>query len=405
MIDQAKLSHSATFLNTTLDTRLFQFFILIFTPVILVACGGDDDDDVFVPYEYAMPEQTGDGWQVGQLQDVGIDATRITEVMNFIRRKEPGFRFIDSLVIIKNGQLVFDELIRTRFDRFDNSIGNRNIELHTLRSATKSFASTLVGIAIYQSYIPGADILVHDYLQQRQPIANWDTSKQSIKMSDWLTMRHGYEWEEDDFAYFDLNTITGQFENASDPFQFVLDLPMANSPGQVYEYNTGVSYALGRFVQEITGQHVIDFIDSNLFQPLNISVYEYSALAGELHTGAGLYLSARDMAKLGQLYLNGGVWNGYRIISEDWVNLATQSHVEFDTGHDGYGYQWWTHDFEYDGGFVTSFRAQGFGGQYIIVIPNLELVVVLTSHAYTEEQIQERGQIRIVQDYILPSIM
>jgi CubicO group peptidase (beta-lactamase class C family) len=379
----------------------------ILCPAFIVSCNEGGDAESPQAYSYTVPALTGDGWQVGHLQDVGIDTNLLIEAMNTIRQGEPGFELIDSIVIAKDGVLVFDELTRTGFNLYDGLVGNTSLQIHSLHSVTKSWTSTAVGVAIDQGFIPNVDALVHDYFVDKMPIQNYTAEKQGIKLQDWLTMRPGYDWNENDVSLLDRNNIVYPFNESADPVQFLLDRPMVFAPGTTFDYNSGVSHVLGELVGRAVGQDVVGFMDVNLFQPLQIHNYQYFSLTGQFAAGGadgGLFISTRDMAKLGQLFLDNGFWNGQQLVSQSWINMATQAQIEFDTGRDGYGYQWWTHDFDHQSGLVRGYRADGWGGQHIIVIPALNLVVALTGHAYTDEQIQDRNRVRIVQDYILPSI-
>src|SRR5690606_37649938 len=135
-------------------------------------------------------------------------------------------------------------------------------------------------------------------------------------------------------------------------------------PGDTFAYSTGVAYGLGRIVQLSSGLSVVDFMDLYLFQPLNIENYTWWEVDGQLHTGSALYLSLRDMAKLGQLFLDGGEWNGARVVSQTWVNEATIARVDADANRQ-YGYQWWMQSFTANGTDYATYFANGLGGQYI----------------------------------------
>ena len=375
----------------------------------VVGCGsGSSSTDAQlappVPYTYRVPQQLNDGWQTAHLQDVGIDSNLLTDLINKIRHQVPGYHLIDSVLIVKDGMLVFDERTRTQFDRFDEIIDNHNLDLHIMNSVTKSFASTAVGIAIDQGYIPGIDAPVHDYFVDKMPIDNFTPEKQSITLVDWLTMRAGYQWDEWTIPYLDPNNQINRMSNSADPIQFLLDQPMATTPGTTFVYNSGVSHVIGSLLERATGQSVATYMNQTVFQPLNIQTFDYYTVGGQFFTGGGLYLTTRDMAKLGQLFLDGGEWNGVRVVSEAWVNEATATHVQFTTAPGGYGLHWWTGTFNYDGNVVSSFRAVGFGGQYVIVIPALRLVVAMTGHAFMASEGNLRNTVDVVQDYVLPSI-
>ncbi len=377
--------------------------------VILIACSSSSDspsEQPAEPYAYAPPETKNDGWQVSDLNQLNIDPTRIETLIDNINNQRAGFLHIDSLVIAYNGELVFEQQLRDSLDIADSWAGNTDIDLHAINSVTKSINSTLLGIAIDQQLIPGVNENVHNYFQHKLPIANWSDDKQNITIENWLNMRSGYEWDEWNVNYLDSSNLNSQMIDASDPVQFLLDRPMATSPGTTFAYSTGVSYGLGRIIQLASGQALDNYLIENLLTPLNISEYDYWSLSGQLHTGSALYLTTRDMAKFGQLFLDGGVWNGVRIVSEEWVNASIQQRVDLnDAGTVGYGYQWWMGQFTASGQVYSTYYADGFGGQYIFVFPDLDLVIAMTGSAYEDGQPEERSIRSILEQSILPSFV
>ncbi len=375
---------------------------------LIQACGSESTPDAPViprdssPYSYQQPELSNDGWSIGHINDFGIEATAFDAMMNNIRTGKYGYRFIDSVVIIKNNTIIFDEQMRTELDLADSWANNTDLELHILNSVTKSFTSALIGIAIDQAYIENTDVKIHDYFQHKQPIANWSQNKEELTLKNWLTMRHGYQWDEWNVSYLDSSNQNSQMNNAQDPMQFLLDQPMVTNPGETFAYSTGVSFGIGRLLEHATNQSVIDFMTQNLFDPLGIKKWDYWNLDGQLHTGSALYLTARDMAKFGQLFLNNGQWNNEQLISASWVAQSTAQH--HDSGNWGYGYQWWTTDFTVEGNIIKSYYADGFGGQYIFVLPEIDAVVVFNGHAYQDGEIQQYSVRDILTNDILPLI-
>lgn len=383
---------------------VFTFTLLLgFNFIACSSSGGDSEPEVVSSYTYQAPLASGDGWKTNDLTQLGLDAAPLELLINNINNKRAGFLHIDSLVIAQNGQLLLQEQLRTSLDFADDWAGNRDIDLHVLNSVTKSYTSALIGIAIDQQLISGVDVKVHDYFAHKLPIENWTEDKQNITLENWLNMRHGYDWDEWNVSYLDSSNLNSQMNNARDPIQFLLNRPMATEPGITFAYSTGVSFGIGRLLQLATGMSVEDFLVDNLLTPLNISNYDFWSLNGQLHTGSALYLETRDMAKFGQLFLDGGVWNGERIISQQWVETSTQQRVDLnETGSSGYGYQWWMGEFDAGGQTYSSYYANGYGGQFIFVFPELQLVVAMTGSAYQEEQEDERSIRGILENSILP---
>lgn len=379
--------------------------LLIFSIPGFVACSTSNNDvNSNGPYTYTIPQANGDGWQTKDLNQLGLDPSAIERLIVNIDNEAAGFLHIDSLVIAYNGALVFEQQFRESLDVADSWANNTDTDLHVINSATKTFTSALIGIAIDQQIISSVDVKVHDYFQHKLPIAHWSDEKQSITIENWLNMRSGYEWDEWSVNYLDSSNLNSQMNNAADPVQFLLDQPMATNPGSTFAYSTGVSYGLGRIIQLASGTTLNNFLRDNLLSPLNISEYDYWALDEQLHSGSALYLKTRDMAKFGQLYLDGGQWNGQRVISEEWVRASIQQRVDFDaSGSSGYGYQWWMDTFLSGERIVNSYYAEGFGGQFIYVFPELNLVIAMTGSAYDDGQEEQRSIRNILEKTILPT--
>lgn len=308
---------------------------------------------------------------------------------------------VDQIVIIRDGQTVFDR----RYARDYRAISRGRVsdigcgegcadpawnhefnylhpawhpfyqgrDVHTLQSVTKSIAATVVGIALAGT--PGAlDRPFMEFLPGRAP-ANADPRLARATLRDLLTMRSGIEWHESDRPLDDTNT-TVQLEKSPDWIAFTLSQPMDAEPGTRWVYNSGGSALMAGIVREVTGRHIDEYAREVLFLPLGISDFHWKkSPAGVPDTEGGLYLSARDLAKIGELYLADGVWNGRRILPEGWVRDATSRHVTgVGPGWD-YGYQWWLTS----RGGRDVWVGRGFGGQLLIVIPSAKTVAVVTA--------------------------
>ncbi|PLX57410.1 MAG: hypothetical protein C0629_02440 [Chromatiales bacterium] len=195
--------------------------------------------------------------------------------------------------------------------------------------------------------------------------------------------------------------------------QGLLDLPLVAGPGEQYAYNTVASVSLGQAIENAGPLTLIDFGTTFLAVPLQIGELEVRETpTGLPDLGSGLYLVTRDMLKFGQLFADGGVWNGQRIVSEQWVGASTLAHVElrwlepeaWDWQVDGYGYQWWTGYFEFDGRRLASYAARGYGQQVLMVIPELELVVAVNSHGYEETAEQANQVFALIARFIIPAV-
>jgi CubicO group peptidase (beta-lactamase class C family) len=296
---------------------------------------------------------------------------------------------LKSLVVYKDGGIVREEY----FGGADAS------STYDVRSVTKSVMSTLIGIAIDKGYIPSEDQTIGAYSQYYGgPI---DSAKVNIKISDLLSMSSGLSGNELGNAAEYNNWI-----NSSNQVGYTLSTPMANQPGKVFNYNSGVAHLTSAILTVATGMTTSQFAKQYLFQPLGIPDRPWEMdKQGFYNGGAGLNLTSQDMIKIGQLYLNKGVYNGTRIVSEVWINKASSAKISTNNAQPygpSYGYFWWIgniHGHNY-------FWANGYGGQFIVVVPDENLVVTAANNwsgvpTATANQ-QWRSTIDIIMNKIIP---
>jgi CubicO group peptidase (beta-lactamase class C family) len=368
-----------------MKTKIMQALMLIciLMPASCATIQSTDKSTAQSGYVYKVPPSTGDGWQNASLSDVKMDEGKIAELVNNIRSK-PANGNIHGIVIIKNGKLVLEEY----FPGNDLELGqvsfNRD-ELHGCYSVTKSFTSTMVGIAIDKGLIKGTDETLVSLFPEYEKQLSGEKSK--IKLKHVLSMTAGFDWDEISYPYKDKrNPYWGMLvTNKADSIGYVLDRPLRNDPGSRFTYNGGLPITLAKLVENKSSMKIKDFADKYLFQPLQITKYEWRCWDGACNlprADGGLFLRPRDMAKLGYLFLNNGKWNGQQLISPQWIKEATTTYIDETIlgGDIGYGYQWWKYSFWLGGDKnVSAFAADGWGGQRIFVIPALDLVVVFTA--------------------------
>jgi len=361
----------------------------------LPACGGGSSAPASAPppppvetFTYAVPDDIGDGWQVGDLADHGFDTQSIVNMMDDVfDGTYPG---IDAVVIVRNDTLLLYWYDRVReLDQFDAIIDNRDRERHMLHSTSKSFTSALIGIAIDQGDIASTQVPFLD-LFAYPDYANWDPRKAEITLDDALTMRLGIAWDEWSLPYTDpANGLRQLEDNTIDWPKALLDLPMSSDPGTTFAYNTAATIAIGKALENATGQRMADFANAYLFYPMQITDAVWWSPYTLANGGSGLFLTARDLAKFGQLYLDGGAWQGQQLISADWIAASITPHVDLSIGFvhsHGYGYQWWLDNLPYRGQQLETWVTSGYGGQYTFVVPGLDLVVAFTGHNYENGQ-------------------
>jgi CubicO group peptidase (beta-lactamase class C family) len=295
-----------------------------------------------------------EGWRASTPEQQGMDSELLVRMFEFIEEQALNFH---SVSIVRNGYVVTDACI--------HPFGQDS--KHIMHSAAKSIVSALIGIAIDRGDIEGVSQSILDFFPGRA-MAHVDADKQAMTLEHALTMSTGLRCE--DSAASDWHTFR-QMTQSQDWVQFMLDLPMAEQPGTHFEYCNGVSLLLSAVLQEATGTSALAFAEEHLFGPLGISDVGWLSTPQGVATGYGrLWMRPHDMAKIGYLYLNNGRWDGEQIVSSAWVKTSTRKHISPSPGG-GYGYQWWVRD-------ADSYVADGYAGQRIIVIPERELVVVLT---------------------------
>lgn len=302
-------------------------------------------------------------WPTGSLTELGFAADLEARIAQAL----PNFPAVTGVVVVRHGVLATEVYL-----------GRYNADtVVNIRSVTKSVTSTLVGIALQRGDLASIDITVGEAIPDRIP-ADADPAVADLTMRSFLSMSSGLWWDgHDDWPM--LLAAENWVENT-------LRQPIVAGPGEQFVYNTGGSHLIGVMLAEVLGVALEDYAAEHLFAPLGIvpGAWQRSP-QGEVNGGSGLELLPRDMAKLGYLLGRGGAWNGSPIVEAGYAAAATtrQSDGEAVTGGAigvAYGFQWWiTNDTGYE-----AFFALGFGGQYVYVVPALDLVVVVAA-GYDDE--------------------
>jgi CubicO group peptidase (beta-lactamase class C family) len=341
-------------------------YLSLLLALCLAACGGGGDSGPDEPEQATTaPDNTGDGWAVSTPGGEGMDAGALTSLLEDLRGGDyPG---VDSMVIVRHGRLVAEG--------YFNGFGRES--LHDLRSTGKSFTSALAGIAIDRGAM-ASDDPISQLLPQFDAHANMDDRKRSITVTHLLNMNSGLDC--DDWT----SSSPGNEEvmyGKNDWVDFILGLRMRTAPGVVVSYCTGGVVVLGHIIAQRSGMNLDDYAAANLFGPLGIRDVRWRRSPdGQATGGGGLWLRPRDAAKFGQLYLDGGVWNGAQVVPAEWVERSAQSLVTLDQS--GYGLLWWKRRLGTAPRAQDTFFTSGNGGNFIFVIPALELVAVFTGSNY-----------------------
>ena len=296
-------------------------------------------------------------WRTAPAELHGMDPDLLAWADQRLQAETP---LLSSIVVVRDGYIVFER----NYNGF-----SPEQRLHTW-SVSKSVTNIAVGLALQEGVLARLDQTLGELIPDRIPAAAdprvWDVTIEQL-----LTMTAGWSWD---------SRINFARTAETDDLDLMLRRPMQCDPGTCFEYDSGCSNLLPFIIQELTGETMADYLQPRLFDPLGIEQpYWIVTEDGANRGGGGLHLTPREMAKIGFLYLNEGRWDDQQIISPDWVERSTRMQSSGDSflsganiGHGPYGYQWWIAEVAGRPGFV----AQGYGGQRIYVVPDLDLVVV-----------------------------
>jgi CubicO group peptidase (beta-lactamase class C family) len=326
------------------------------------------------------PETSVEGWPTGGQEQAAVDPQALCGLIEWLDRSPQAN--VHSVLVVRRGALVFEHYRSGTDEQFGSLRSNIAFgprDRHDLRSVSKSVTSLLVGIAVDRKLIASIDEPVYRFFPEFDDLRSPERDR--ITVRHLLTMSSGLEWNEN-VAYTDPANSEIRMWKEPDPYRFAWDQNPITPTGTVYNYNGGSTELLGQIVRKVTGQELEDFAQSNLFAPLGIEGFDwYKHPNGKAAAASGLRLSPRDMAKLGQLILWRGRWGEKQIVSEDWVRQSIMPHIGGLQLY-FYGYQWWLGRSLAVGTEVQWVAAVGLGGQRIFVVPDRELVVVMTAGLY-----------------------
>ena len=359
---------------------------LLDDPEVTVSC------QATASYLYAMPEQVNDGWDVGALDTSTNRFDPIFHAVDSIRMGS--YEEIHSFLIIHQDRLKLETYFPGH-DSNGNWVRFDRTTPHEVQSASKSFRSALIGIAIDKGFITEVNEPLFSFFPE---YAHYnDDVKSRITLEHILTMSSGLYWTEWDYPFGDPNNTLSTMYSLpySQWVDYILSQPIQYEPGTTWYYNTGASIMLNQIIINASGMSLNAFVSQYYSGPL-----ESARLPGVGNPLGGLTLP-RDMAKLGIVYLNDGKWKDTQIVSKTWVDESIVSRFQMDGDGAGYGYQWWIRTLSTDNGSYGVFYASGNGGQYIFVIKSLDLVIVFTGGNFGSLAMSR--PFLIVEDFVLPS--
>lgn len=359
--------------------------------------------------QYNIPAQINDGWETASLTSVGMDEKPLLTLLNRLKNMED--HRIHSLLIIKDDKLVFEEYFPGDKYNLARPTGESGFDIndtHNLCSVTKSFTSALIGIAIDKDYLQSIEQKVFSFFPEYKSILIDEPEKDELTIKHLLTMTSGIMWDDESTSYFNPQNDMYQLFNSVEPIKYILSKALVETPGTVFDYANCNTNVLGEIIRKASGQRLDRFSEKYLFSKLGISDFEWQMLPDDVVFCSGdLRLKPRDMAKFGSLFLNGGTWKNERIISQNWVNISTQKYIEPGryqadfSWADGYAFQWWLWEDIYNNNFSAYF-ASGWGGQWIIISPSMNMVIVSTAgNYYTDTKMPIET---IIVEHIIPSI-
>jgi len=339
--------------------------------VIFLGCGVSDSNPV------ADARIPGSG---------GPETPGNVEAINALRTQLRGreYKLIDSVLVLKNGAMVFEQ--------YRNGYGPT--KTHDIASITKSVTSLLIGIAIDQGHITDVDQPVVDFFAETPYADSWPEDKRSITIRHLLTMQHGIACDDHD------DPGMKRFKawmRSSDRIASLLRMPMDMKPGTASTYCTASTQLLQQVIEQSTGQSVDRFATERLFEPLGIESFQWERSSNQgIAMGFGADTCSRDLAVLGRMIQQGGKWNGEQIVSSTWLQESFEPRGKL-LGID-YGYLWYGEPYSSGERKLESKLAMGHGGQFLILIPELESIIVIFASDYD----QEIDFYQLIQDFMIP---
>lgn len=353
---------------------------LTFVPVLVDTIVGFNPRTTNV-YEYTQPPDENDGIEVCTRESADLNITLLDSLVMAIMDKR--FGYVHSMLIARNNCLALEEYF----------YGYKREAHFGIQSATKSMVSALTGIALANGEIDSVNTPLCNYMPMYQDLL-CNAQNKSITLHDLLSMTTGLEWDEVTHMYGDEKNSAFIASRQPDEFRYLLS--QHKNSEKVFAYNSLNHAMMSRVLMEATRLDNVTEFRQRLLEPLGITQYDL----GEPVNGiiGDIFLRPRDMLKFGLLYYNKGIWNGEQVIPPSWINESTSPKITLEPGF-GYGYFWWTKEFSLKDKTVNSYFAWGFGGQYIFVVPDLELVVVFNGTNWSTDP--KEFYFDMMQDYII----
>lgn len=365
---------------------------------------------------YTVPEKIEGDWDVLSAHQVGFDEKRLTKLIRTLASDEARSsrpRMVHSLLVARGGKLVFEEYF----------YGHDRNTMHDSRSLTKVLAPTIIGAMIEKGHRINANHQPLPAILQKAGKKLDSAAKGKINLHHLMTHTSGLDCNDTANSKGAEDRMWGQADELSgeaDFWTYTANLPVLHSPGVRYAYCSGSNNLVGASIKHFTGLPVYKVFDALIAEPMNFSSYHWNLMPNhEGYLGGGVYLRPRDILKLGQLFLDGGLWKGKRILDAKWAKKSITPHVPITPETTGLsdeeflntyfggssGYHWridqviTTEKKRY-----TSYEATGNGGQIVLVVPDLDLVAVFTGGNYRMGNIWGKWRNDLIGGHIIPAL-
>jgi CubicO group peptidase (beta-lactamase class C family) len=347
------------------------------------------------PYAYIAPRARNDGWPIGTLSDAGISQQKISEMVQTLINNPVdslGTLYLHGLLIARHGKLVLEEYF----------YGENGEKPHDTRSASKSVLDVMIGAAMLKGAKISPETRVYSVM--RPGAEDPDPRKRSLTLENLINMASGLDCDDNgEDRPGNEDNITQQDTNP-DWYRMIMDLKTIRNPGDTAVYCSINPHLAGGVLSRVTKRPLPDLMWDLVGEPLQMRNY-YMGLSplGDGYMGGGMRFRPRDFLKLGQLYLDGGTWHGKRVVSADWVKRSTLArYLMF--GKQSYGYLWWMLPYEYKGRTLQTYFMAGNGGQIVMVIPDLDMVVASFAGNYNEAAAGTTTG-TLIPRYVLPAVV
>lgn len=307
------------------------------------------------------PKEINDDWQISTPEDENMDRSTLSLAYDLIYRDDR-YTMARSLLVFRNGNLVAEA--------YPHNLTDLDA-IHNIQSCTKSFTSILMGIAVQENYIDSLEERLYDIYPE---YFDNDINKRTITIENALTMQTGLEFDNG------VNTLE-LYKTKNNSVQYILSLDWLYKSGSFMNYNDGAPQLVSKVIEKKTGMTLSEYADAKLFTPLNIKDWFWESSKDGTTFGAfSLFLKPRDFGKVGQLLLQNGKWNNQTLIDSTYLHDAISIKVSANFHSEPYGYYFW---------ILPAYRgyaAIGHGGQFLLVVPEKQLVVVYTAWPYTSDK-------------------